>query len=395
MTSNAADLLLVPNAPVGLLDPAFYADLAAMHNSFRACRAEAPVVRDPETGLVAVVRHAALGEAERRSTEFVSSRGYRSIQDPAEDSMIAQDDPGHARQRKLVSARFTPRSVRALEPLIRKVTIELVDDMLARGRAEVVTDLAAALPARLTAHLLGFPQESWPHLRSWSERLMRIDGLPHDKDVAAGVFSACDEFAGQLRALADQRRSCPADDVISVWASEMSNRTMFYEAGLFISGGAETTAIARGLRALCDHPDQWDRLSEELASIPFAVEELLRWVSPLNNMFRTAAVNTTLAGVEVSESDRLILLYPSANRDEAVFAEPYRFDTTRSPNHHVAFGFGTHFCLGAALARLELRVVLEELTARMKSLEPLSEPDIEPNIFVGAVRSFELGFRPR
>jgi cytochrome P450 family 142 subfamily A polypeptide 1 len=177
----------------------------------------------------------------------------------------------------------------------------------------------------------------------------------------------------------------------------MSKRDMFYETGLFISGGAETTrtVISRGLRALCDHPDQWEQLAARPASIPTAVEELLRWVTPLNNMFRTAGRDTTIEGSEVVAGERLALLYPSANRDELVFDDPFRFDTTRSPNHHLAFGFGTHFCLGAALARLELGILLQELTQRICRLEPITEPDIEPNVFVGAVRSFELAFTAR
>jgi cytochrome P450 family 142 subfamily A polypeptide 1 len=129
--------------------------------------------------------------------------------------------------------------------------------------------------------------------------------------------------------------------------------------------------------------------------IPVAIEEIIRWVTPLNNFFRLATEDATIAGVPVSRGDRVILLYPSANRDEAVFEDPYRFDTTRDPNPHVAFGFGTHFCLGASLARLELRVLFEQLTKRLTKLSVVTEPDIEPNIFVGAVRSFELGFEVR
>ena len=385
-------------APAGLLDPAFYADLDAMHLALADLRTHGPVVRDTPTDLVAVVGHTAVIDAEHRSADFVSGQGYRSVRDPNESSMIAQDDPGHAQQRRLISKRFTPRAVRELEPLIRRVARSLVDELASWGRCEVVNDLAAPLPAHLTAHLLGFPDERWPDIRSWSERLMRIDSMPHDADIAAGVIGACEEYAPQLLGIAERRWACPANDLISVWTDAgMSNRRMFYETGLFISGGAETTrtAISRGLRILCDHPDEWERMAKEPSSIPVAVEELLRWVSPLNNMFRTATNETTLAGVPIAAGDRLVLLYPSANRDEAVFDDPFRFDAQRTPNPHVAFGFGTHFCLGASLARLELRIVLEELTSRITALEPLTEPDIEANIFVGAVRSFELGFAAR
>jgi cytochrome P450 family 142 subfamily A polypeptide 1 len=136
-------------------------------------------------------------------------------------------------------------------------------------------------------------------------------------------------------------------------------------------------------------------MAAEPQSIPVAVEEIIRWVTPLNNFFRVTTEDSTIGDVPVARGDRVILLYPSANRDEAVFDDPYRFDTTRDPNPHVAFGFGTHFCLGASLARLELRILFEQLTKRMTNLEVVTEPDIEPNIFVGAVRSFELAFGAR
>jgi cytochrome P450 family 142 subfamily A polypeptide 1 len=385
-------------APAGLLDPAFYADLPGMHEAFRRWRAIGALHRDPATGLLGVVRQSAVADVERRSGDFVSSLGYRSVHDPRETSMIAQDDPSHAHQRRLVSDRFTPRAVRGLEPLVRDTVRAIVDRFVGAGRVEVVAELAAVLPARLTAHLLGFDPDLWPQVQSWSERLMRIDSLPHDSAVAEQVVAACDEFSVALFDLVEERRTCPRDDLVSVWANgPMSKRAMFYETGLFISGGAETTrtVISRGLRALCDHPDQWERLAARPASIPTAVEELLRWVTPLNNMFRTAARDTTIEGSEVGAGDRLVLLYPSANRDEMVFDDPFRFDTTRWPNHHLAFGFGTHFCLGAALARLELRILLEELTQRICRLEPITEPDIEPNVFVGAVRSFDLAFTAR
>jgi cholest-4-en-3-one 26-monooxygenase len=381
-----------------LLDPGFYGDIDAMHEAFRHLRANDPVYRDPASGMVGLTRHADVLDVEHRDHAFSSLGAYRSVLNADETNMIAQDDPSHAEQRKLVARRFTPKSVKTLDDLLRRIVDEILDAAIATGRMEVVTDLAAALPARLTAHLLGFPEERWPDIRSWSERLMRYDAAMRDPEAMAGMFSACQEFNEVLIATAEERRACPADDLVSVWtAAGMDPFTMFHETGLFISGGAETTrtVIARGIRALCDHEDQWERLAAEPGSIPVAVEEIIRWVTPLNNMFRAATTDTTVAGVPIAAGDRMVLLYPSANRDEAVFDDPYRFDTTREVNAHVAFGFGTHFCLGASLARLELRVVFEQLTKRLTKLEVLTEPDIEPNIFVGAVRSFDLGFTAR
>jgi cytochrome P450 family 142 subfamily A polypeptide 1 len=177
----------------------------------------------------------------------------------------------------------------------------------------------------------------------------------------------------------------------------MEQSVMVQETGLFISGGAETTrtVVARGLIELTRHPDQWDAMAADPMLVPTAVEELIRWVTPLNNFFRTATRDTTIAGTSIRAGDRVILLYPSANRDEHVFVDPYRFDISRDPNPHVAFGFGTHFCLGASLARLELRTLFTALTRRITNLRLVSEPDIEPNIFVGAVRSCRLAFDVR
>jgi cytochrome P450 family 142 subfamily A polypeptide 1 len=381
-----------------LLDPQFYGDIDAMHETFRELRATDPVHRDERNGLWGVTRHADVLDVERRDHVFSSRGAYRSMVNPDETNTIALDDPEHAAQRKLVARRFTPKAVRGMTVLIRRVVDELLDAALERGRIEVVTDLAAAFPARLTAHLLGFPEERWPDIRTWSERLMRYDAVEKDPDALMGMMTAIQEFNQLLVETAAERSACPADDLISVWTgSGMEPMTMFHETGLFISGGAETTrtVIARGIRALCDHQDQWERMAAEPKSIPIAVEEIIRWVTPLNNFFRVTTEDSTIADVPVASGDRVILLYPSANRDETVFADPYRFDTTRDPNPHVAFGFGTHFCLGASLARLELRILFEQLTQRLTNLEVVTEPDIEPNIFVGAVRSFELAFGAR
>ena len=177
----------------------------------------------------------------------------------------------------------------------------------------------------------------------------------------------------------------------------LSDGTIFNETGLFVSGGSETTrtVIARGLAAFCDHPDQWELLAADPSLIPTAVEELLRWVTPLNNMFRRTTTATAIGDTKIPADARIVLLYPSANRDESEFDDPFKFDVARHPNHHLAFGSGTHFCVGANLARFELRALLEELTPRIKDLHVISPPDIEENIFAGAVRSFELGFTRR
>ena len=388
---------------VGLLDPTFYVDIDGMHEAFTWLRANDPVHHDESSDVWGVTRHADVLQVERDDKTFTSDGSYRARLSHGEDNMIAQDNPRHLEQRRLVIPTLAPAGVRRMEPKIRSLVTELVDDLCADESAEIVEALAAQLPARLTAVLLGFPEENWADLKTWSERLMRIDHVASDPDIASGFIAAISEVGQALNTAVNEKRGCPADDLISVWANAqlhdgpMSNGTIFNETGLFISGGSETTrtVIARGLAAFCDHNDQWELLAREPERIPAAVEELLRWVTPLNNMFRSAVKPATIGGVDVPEGARIALLYPSANRDESVFDDPFTFDVTRHPNPHAAFGSGTHFCVGANLARFELRVLLEELTARITDLHVIEPPDIEPNIFAGAVRSFTMGFRKR
>jgi cytochrome P450 family 142 subfamily A polypeptide 1 len=381
-----------------LLDINFFADIDGMHEAFRAMRADGAVARDEKNELWAVVQLAPLVETERRADVFSSKGSYRSRVAEQEEDMIAKDDPEHHEQRALVSRRFTPKAVHRLEQAIDATINDLIDDFIDAGELEVVDELAAAMPARLTGHLLGFGEDKAASIRSWSERLMRIDQLENDPDVLLGMMGAIQEFAADLAPLVEARQQTPHDDLISIWANAgVDIGVLVQETGLFISGGAETTrtVIARGLYELAKHPDAWETMAASPGSIPVAVEEIIRWVTPLNNMFRKATRDADIAGMPVQAGDRIMLCYPSANRDEKVFDDPYRFDITRQPNPHVAFGFGTHFCLGASLARLELRMLFKALSARITNLRVVTEPDIEPNIFVGAVRSFRLGFDRR
>jgi cytochrome P450 family 142 subfamily A polypeptide 1 len=389
--------------PPDLLAPDFYADIDGMHNAFRSMRAEAPVWRDEKNALWAVVRHAPLVDVERNASVFSSRGSYRSRVAPQEEDMIAKDDPEHREQRSLVASRFTPKAVQRLEAAIDTVVGDLVDGFVDRGELEVVGDLAAPLPARLTAQLLGFGEDRAAAVRSWSERLMRIDQLEDDASVMMGMMTAIQEFATELGPIVEDRRQTPRDDLVSIWANAelggcpMEASVLVQETGLFISGGAETTrtVIARGLYELTRHPDAWETMATEPDAVPAAVEEIIRWVTPLNNMFRSVTRDARIAGTAVREGDRVVLLYPSANRDESVFDDPYRFDIARHPNPHIAFGFGPHFCLGAHLARLELRMLFAHLARRITNLRVVAEPDIEPNVFVGAVRSLTLGFDRR
>jgi cytochrome P450 family 142 subfamily A polypeptide 1 len=380
--------------PVNLLDPSWWADLDRVHELFTWARTEAPVYRDANDIWV-VTRHADVVDVERRSRVFSSRGSYRANIAMEESNMIALDDPEHIEQRRLVSRRFTPRAVQQHAGHLRSRIDELIAAVADEGRLEVVHDLAAQLPSRFTATLLGFPEDRWKDIRSWSERLMRTDAVAIDNEAAMGVMSAIMEFNPLLQETAAERSTCPADDLISVWAGAgMGPMPMMHETGLFIAGGAETTrtVIARGLAILVEHPDQWEAAAADPALVPGLVEEVIRWVTPLNNMFRRVLSDDHIGEQPVRAGDRVMLAYPSANCDEAVFDDPFRFDIRRDPNPHLAFGQGTHFCVGANLARLELRLLFGALTERWTNLRVVTPPDIEPNIFAGAVRRFDLAF---
>ncbi len=391
--------LAAPN----VLDPQFWVDVDAVHATFRELRAQTTMARDETSNLWIALGHAEVLEIERRSDVFVSSQGYRSFDAPGEDNMISLDDPRHHEQRQLISRRFTPKAVRALDPYLAALISDVLDGFLGEGELEVVSELAAPIPARLTAHLLGFDEDRWPDIKTWSERMMRYDAAPTDPSALEGFVAAIGEFSPPLFALFDDRVGNPTDDIISVWANAelggcpIGRETLVNETGLVISGGAETTrtVIARGLATLAEHPDQWEAMASDPELVPGAVEELIRWVTPLNNFFRVAVADTTIDGHAIRAGDRVMLAYPSANRDERVFTDPDRFDIRRSPNPHVAFGFGTHFCLGASLARYELNLLFRRLTAAITDLTVIEPPDFEANVFVTAVRSLRMGFTPR
>jgi cytochrome P450 family 142 subfamily A polypeptide 1 len=322
--------------------------------------------------------------------------------------MIAQDDPRHRQQRMLVQHKLTRAAVARHEVHIKALVTDLVDAAVAQREIEVVHDLSAQLPARLSCRLIGFPEEMWERLKVWSEDLMRTDMRERDGEVFSRFFDANMDFAGVVGQLAPEKvkaamSGCPADDLMTIWLTAkidgegLSPAAIVHETGLFIAGGAETTrtAISHGLRAFADHPDQWDAMAADPSLVPGAVEEVLRWVSPLNQMFRRAVRDDEVGGPRIRRGDRIIMLYPSANRDESVFDRPFEFDIRRSPNPHVAFGFGTHLCIGTNFARATLAALFGEMSRRVRDLTPLTEPDVESNIFARAVRSFRLGFTPR
>jgi len=281
---------------IDLRDRTFWRD--RQHDAWTWCRANDPVHRDEQSGIWCVTKHADVQWVERHADLFSSDSAYRLNVSPGESNMIANDDPVHLYQRRLVNRGFTPRAVKDQTEMLQGIVDRLVDPLTPTGRTEVVDDLAGQLPARFTAWLLGLDEDEWwPTLKGWSERLMRIDAAMMDEAVMADLMATMPELMGTVVTKRDELQACPADGLLSTWAnatmpdgSPMPVETMFHETGLFVSGGSETTrtVIAHGLRTFCDHPDQWELLAREPDRIPDAVEELLRWVTPLNQMFRTS-----------------------------------------------------------------------------------------------------------
>ena len=381
---------------VDLLDPELYK--SNPHDVWAWMRANEPVYRDEKNKLWGITRHADIMDVERRSSVFSSSGVYRAVLSPGESNMIAQDDPRHRQQRMLVQPQLTHAGVATRTAEVEALVAELVAEAVAQGEFDVVELLAGQLPARLTARLLGFPEEMWPQVKSWSERLMRTDMRERDPLIMNEFIDANREFLGAMMPIMEEVSACPRNDFMSIWShaeidgQKLPPEAIFHEVGLFIAGGAETTrtAISHGLRAFVDHPEQWEEMAAKPELINSAVEEVLRWVTPLNNFFRMALTDDVVGGQPIAAGDRIIMLYPSANRDEAVFENPFEFDIHRNPNPHLSFGFGTHLCIGANLARLVLTTMFRELSARATDLSVVTEPDVEPNIFARAVRSFQI-----
>ena len=396
---------------VNLLDGSFYA--GDPYPTYRVLRDEAPVFWDPVQRIWGISRYQDVVAVEKRATRYTSAHGSRP-RVPADYSMINHDDPLHQSQRRLVARRFTPRSVKQHEDHVRGIVTELIDAIAADGEADVVRDLAAPLPARVICELLGFDRSLAAKCREWSEVTM-LEGGQYAADggeraTSGTTVDAVLEFAGAAVELLEARRLDPQDDLFSIWAHSevefpdgttraLNDDEIVHEALLLLDGGAETTRTVIGTMCLelIRHPDQRAKLVNDSTILgTTGVEEFIRWVTPILNMRRTATEDHELHGETIHAGDEILLMYSSANRDERVFDDPETLDVTREHNHHVAFGFGTHFCLGASLARLEIRVMFEELLRRIPDLRLVrgAEPRRLASAFAVGYDAIPVEFTP-
>lgn len=370
----------------------------------------------PGPGYYAVTRHADVLQASRHPEIFRSGRGATSIQDlPPEmleyfGGMINTDDPRHARLRRIVSNAFNPRMVRSVEESIERVAEGIVEAALQQGELDFVTEVAAKLPLKVICDMLGIDESHYDLVFHCSNVILSAgdpEYIPEDRDVIVAFMDAGAELTALMQELARDRLRQPGDDLTSVLVNAnvdgeaLSHDELASFFILLLAAGNETTrnAISHGLWALTEHPDQravWQADPDRVA--PTAVEEIVRWASPVIFMRRSVAEDAEgveLGGQALEGGDKVLLFYNSANRDDEAFEDPWRFDVQRSPNPHVGFGgAGPHFCLGAHLARREIGVIFKQLFAAAPGLAATAEPDRLRSNFINGIKHLECRLAP-
>ncbi|MFM8303860.1 MAG: cytochrome P450 [Actinomycetota bacterium] len=394
---------------IDLTDPDAYVP-GVPHEWFARLRAEAPVHWHPDPastggGFWAVTSYEHCTTVNRDWQTFSSMKGAVYLWDLPEAEleqqqmlMLNMDPPLHTRYRLLVNKGFTPRMVNALEQQMRERTREILDRVGERGECDFVVDVAAELPLQVIADLMGVPQEDRHKIFDWSNRMIGGEdpeyGLTEEDRAMASM-----ELYAYSSELAASRKIDPHDDLISILtqAEVEGEKLSDLEIDLFFLllsvAGNETTRnlISHGILALLDNPDQLARLRADRELMGPAIEEMLRWGTPVMNFRRTATRDTELGGQKIAEGDKVVFWHISANRDESVFENPYTFDIARSPNEHMAFGSGgPHYCLGANLARMEIRVMFEELLDRFTELERIGEAPRLRSSFINGIKHIPL-----
>ena len=393
--------------------PAFFAD---PYPTYHALRDEGPVYREGHTWMV--TRHAhikAVAHDPRLLKGPVTQAlvaglppAVRVAAAPFSDSiannMLRVDPPDHTRLRSLVSKAFTPRTVKTLRPRIERLVADLLDAVEPSGGMDIIRDLAYPLPAIVIMEMLGIPSEDRDRFKTWSDDQMAFLGGRFAGDPLEPARRASEStlaMGGYLRSLIEARRNAPRADLVTAMVAvdergeRLTEQELVATAALLLVAGHETTThlIGNGLLALLRHPSQWQRLQQEPALMPSAVEELLRYDGPIQFVNRVAGSNVAIGGITIAAGETLMLMLAAANRDPAQFPEPDRLEITRQPNDHLAFGFDRHFCLGAHLARVEAQIALHELLTRFPNLTLASESlEWQPNPLIRGLRSLPVRF---
>jgi cytochrome P450 family 142 subfamily A polypeptide 1 len=387
---------------VDLVDGDFYADRRSSREAYRWMRANQPVFRD-RNGLAAATTYAAVIEAERNPEVFSNAGGIRP-DSPALPMMIDMDDPAHLLRRKLVNAGFTRKRLKDQDATIGALCDWLIDGVCERGECDFVRDIAAPLPMAVIGDMLGVLPDEREIFLKWSDDMMvGLSSTVSDADMQATLdaFTAYNDYT---RSKIEQRRAEPTDDLISVLVhsevdgERLTDDEILQETLLILVGGDETTrhTISGGTEQLIRSRDQWEVLRNDPGLLPGAIEEMLRWTSPLKNMCRTLTADIEFHGTQLYQGEKMMLMFESANFDEAAFEEPDSFDIRRNPNSHLTFGFGTHFCLGNQLAKIELVNMTTRVMQRLPDLQLAAEDELplRPANFVSGLEKMPVKFTP-
>lgn len=412
---------IVDAAAKVLTDPIAYTDEARFHAALTHLRAHAPVSlvdHAPYRPFWAITKHADVMAIERADHVFVSEA--RTVLEPAavDDivrarrdagiglrTLVHMDGPEHRAFRAIGADWFRPKAMRALRARVAELAKSHVDKMSAAGtQCDFVQEVAVNYPLYVILSLLGLPESDFPRILGLTQELFGVSDAERRRgSTPEQQLEVMLELFDYFTAVTASRREHPTDDLASAIANAeidgepLSDVDAVSYYVIIATAGHDTTSstIAGGLRALIENPDQRRRLTDDLGLMPLAAEEMIRWVTPVTEFMRTAVEDTTVRGVRIAKGQSLYLSYVSANRDEEVFDDPFRFDIARNPNKHLAFGYGVHFCLGAALARMELNGFFAELLPRLKTIELNGEPELIATTFVGGLKHLPIRYSLR
>ena len=409
---------------INLSDPLFWArPMEEREGAFATLRRERPISFHEEPyleglpfprgpGYYALTRYHDILEVSRQPELFCSGNGSNIADLPPDfseffGSMINMDDPRHARLRRIVSRGFTPRMIQRVEADVHRAAARIVDEVIDRGEVDFVTDVAAALPLKIICDMMGIPESEYRFIFDRTNIILGAGDPEYVSDpmaIVPALLQAGAELSQLVQDLAHLRVKNPTDDLTSalVNAEVDGERLTDQELGSFfvllVVAGNETTrnAISHGLKALTDYPDQRERWAADFDRYaPTAVEEIVRWATPVIHFRRTATRDTEISGQKLREGDKVVLWYCSGNRDEAKFTQPFRFDVGREPNEHVGFGGpGPHFCLGAHLARREITMMFRELFERLPDIHVVDEPARLQSFFIHGLKHMTARFTP-
>jgi cytochrome P450 len=398
------------------------------HEAFKVLRRENPISwqhgNEQVKGWWNLVRYADVLHVSRNPLMFSSEKGIVSFEPVNEEDasaaangngkmLITMDPPRHVKMRRLVNKAFTPRAVALWEPKIRETTNTLLDEIAKKGESDFVIDVACNIPLAVICKMLGVPEEDWKLMFMLTNKVLGPGDPEYQTDVPedqrgtqeaaqlTGNMGTMQMFGYYAQAL-QARRITPSDDFISILSESevdgerLTDEDILWFCFLLILAGNETTrnAMSGGLLALCEHPEQRAMLQNDMSLLPGAVEEILRWVSPVMHMSRVAMEDTQIAHQVIKKGERVTMWYPSVNRDEAVFPDGDVFNIKRSPNEHLAFGIGEHFCLGAGFAKLELTVLYEELFRRFPDIQLNGPVERLRSNFIGGIKHLPVRFSP-